>query len=446
MQKRWSLLPVVLLVPLGGCQGSNAAQSRQPPPPNVEYQLPVSGRVIDYADFPGSTEAIISVQVLARVSGYMTKVYFKDGTLVREGDKLFQIDPQQYKAELDRAEANVKQIEAHKWRLEREYLRAKNLLAMAKISQEEHDRYEGDYNETAANLKLAIANRDLAKLNYEWTEVRAPCAGLLSRRLVDPGNLIRADSTALTSIVSQDPMYVYFDVDEQNMLHHVRRLIQEGKIKASSEKAVPVLVGLSDEAPDYPHAGVVDFTDNRVDVNTGALRFRANVRNDKGILTPGLFVRVRLPVSEPHGTLFVREEALTSDQGRKILFVLVENTEPAAATTKPGALPGALPGAKPAERPKPSGPPAKYRVETRNVKIGSLRGKFRAIEGGLKPDEKIVVSGLQRIKTGSLVNATLKPTTESPPEEVAFENPPADLQQVAPAGRAVAHDTHDVRR
>jgi membrane fusion protein, multidrug efflux system len=442
MQKLWSLLSVLLLLPLGGCQGSNAATSRQPLAPNVEYQMPVTGRVIDYADFPGSTDAIISVQVLARVSGYMTRVYFKDGTLVQKGDKLFQIDPQQYKAEFERAEANVKQMEAHLWRLDREYHRAKNLLAVAKISQEEHDRYEGDYRETEANVKLAIANRDLARLNYEWTEVRAPCSGLLSRRMVDPGNLIRADTTTLTSIVTQDPMYVYFDVDEQNMLHYVRRLIKEGKIRASSEKAVPVLVGLADEAPEFPHAAVVDFTDNRVDVNTGALRFRANVRNDKGILTPGLFVRVRLPVSDPHPTLFVREEAITSDQGRKILYVLADN-KPGTTDGKP---PGAEPASKPADPPKSGGPAAQYRVETRTVKIGSLRGKFRAVESGLDPDAKVVVNGLQRVKTGTLVNATLKPTTESPPEEVAFTLPPADPQPVAPAGRAIAQDSRDAPR
>jgi multidrug efflux system membrane fusion protein len=443
MQKRWSLLLVLLLLPLVGCQGSNAATSRQPPPPNVEFQLPSSGRVTDYADFPGSTDAIISVQVLARVSGYMTKVYFKDGSLVTEGDKLFQIDPQQYKAELERAEANVKQFEARRWRQEREYHRAKNLLAVAKISQEEHDRYEGDYRETEAGLNLAIANRDLASLNYEWTEVRAPCTGLLSRRMVDPGNLIRADSTALTSIVTQDPMYVYFDVDEQNMLHHVRRLIKEGRIKAASEKAVPVLVGLSDEAPEFPHSGVVDFTDNRVDINTGALRFRANVRNDKGVLTPGLFVRVRLPVSEPHTTLFVREEALTSDQGRKILFVLVEN-KPQTAETKPA---GGHAEGKPAEPAKAVTATAKYRVETKTVTIGSLRGKFRAIESGINPDDKVVVNGLQRIKTGSLVNATLKATSESPPAEVAFQLPAAGPEQVAPAPpRAVARDTRSAPR
>jgi membrane fusion protein, multidrug efflux system len=424
MKQRSSLMLLFLAVSVFGCQGSNAGANRQRPPEDVKYQLPVLGRVIDYADFPGSTDAKFSVQVTARVSGYMTKVYFTDGTQVKKDDPLFQIDPQQFKAELDRAEGNFKQIEAHKWRLEREWRRARNLLAMSKVSQEEYDHYEADFKETEANLKLAQGNLDLARLNYEWTEVRSPLTGLLSRRMVDPGNLIKADNTVLTSIVSQDPMYVYFDVDEQNTLHHVRRLIRDGKIKATSEKAVPVLVGLSDEIskealPLFPHQGIVDFTDNHVDVNTGSLRFRAVVRNENGILTPGLFVRVRLPISDPHDTLFVREEALMRDQGRKIVYVLVDNAAPPADSK------GRAAGSAPAEVTKSaSGPRPKFKVETRQVEIGSLRGKFRAIESGLKADDKIVVSGLQRIKTGSEVNATLNPTTEKPPEEVAFQFQP----------------------
>jgi RND family efflux transporter MFP subunit len=413
MGRRWGLLLLPLLAPAGGCIGSNAATTKAAAAAKVEYQLPMEGRVTDYADFPGSTWAIIDVQVRARVSGYMTKVYFKDGSLVREGDKLFQIDPQQYKAELERAEGNVKQIEAHKWRLEREYHRAKNLLAMAKISQEEHDRYEGDYRETDANLKLAIANRDLARLNYDWTEVRASATGLLSRRLVDPGNLIKADDTVLTSIVSQDPMHVYFDVDEQNTLH-VRHMIREGLIKARSEKEVPVKVGLSDEAPSFPHEGLVDFTDNRVDVNTGSLRFRAVVRNEKGIFTPGLFVRVRLPIGDAHSTLFVPEEALSSDQGNKVLYVLVDNKPKAGDPKKSG-------------EPKKTGrPAAEFRVETRTVKTGSLRGRYRAIEEGLKPHEKVVVTGLQRIKMGSEVNAKQRPTPDAPPVDVTFKAAPVE--------------------
>ena len=157
----------------------------------------------------------------------------------RKGNLLFEIDPRQYKAELDRAEGNVQQIEAHVRRLKKEYDRAKNLLMKGSISQEEYDRYESDFKETEANLEIAKANRDLAALNLEWTEVRAPSAGLLSRRMVDPGNLIKADDTVLTSIVSLDPMYVYFDVHEQDMLK-VRRLMREGKIKAKAEKEVPV--------------------------------------------------------------------------------------------------------------------------------------------------------------------------------------------------------------
>ena len=291
------------------------------------YDLPVTRTVTDYEEFPGQTEAIISVQVRARVSGYMTKVYFKDGDLVEEGNLLFEIDPRQYKAEFERAEGNVQQIEAHRRRLEKEYHRAKNLLAMAKISQEEHDRYEADYKETEANLRLAKANRDLAKLNFDWCEVRAASSGLLSRRMVDPGNLIKADDTVLTSLVSLDPIYVYFDVHEQAMLR-IKRLMQEGKVKVKAQgaRAVPVQIALSDEE-NYPHEGIVDFTDNRVDINTGTLRFRAKIanpadRNGNRFIVPGLFVRVRLPIGDAHPALMIREQALVSDQGQKGVFII----------------------------------------------------------------------------------------------------------------------------
>ena len=208
--------------------------------------------------------------------------------------------------------------------------------------------------------------------------------------MVDPGNLIKADDTVLTSIVTQDPMYVYFDVDEQNMLK-VRRLIREGKIKAKSEKEVPVMFGLSDEAPNFPHIGTVDFTDNRVDVNTGSLRFRATVRNEKGILTPGLFVRVRLPIGDPHETLFVREEALASDQGRKIVYVISDETETKPrCEAKPGIEDGKPVGTNRNRRSTRSQWRAQSQrtrkgagnVVTKDLKVGSLRDGFRAIEAG----------------------------------------------------------------
>ncbi len=209
----------------------------------------------------------------------MTNVYFTDGTMVQKGDKLFEIDPRMYKADLDRARGTVAQYEAHVERLKKEYTRAKNLKDRGSISQEEHDRYEADYKEAEANLEVARANRDLAQLNMEWTEVQAPISGLLSRRMVDPGNLIKADDTVLTSVVSLDPLYVYFDVHEQ-ALYRIKRLLQQGKLKlkVQGEKAVPIQFAMVDEK-DFPHQGVVDFTENRVDLNTGTLRFRAKIDN-----------------------------------------------------------------------------------------------------------------------------------------------------------------------
>ena len=203
----------------------------------------------------------------------------------------FRIDPRPFQATLDRNKGTLEQAEAHARRLSNEYRRAKTLFEQGRsISREEYDRYAFDYSEAEAALSTARANVDLAALDLEWTEVKADLpegvTGRLSRRLVDPGNLIKADDTLMTTIVSQDPLYVYFDVHEQAMLR-IRRLIQEGKVKARSEKEVPLLIGLSDEKDAegnsiYPHQGMVDFTDNRVDVETGTLRFRAKVANPDG--------------------------------------------------------------------------------------------------------------------------------------------------------------------
>jgi multidrug efflux system membrane fusion protein len=409
MDRRASVSLIVLMAALSGCQGQSAAPPKLAP--NVEFQMPVAGHVTDFADFPGTTDAIVTVQVTSRVSGYMTKVYFKDGDQVEKDNLLFEIDPRQYKAEYDRAEGNLAQIDAHMRRLNKEYDRARTLLTKRSISQEEYDRYESDFKETQANLEIAKANRDLALLNLDWTQVRAPSAGLLSRRMVDPGNLIKADETVLTSIVTQDPMYVYFDVDEQNMLK-VHRLIREGKIKAKSDKEVPVLFGLSDESPNFPHNGTVDFTDNRVDINTGSLRFRAKVKNEKGILTPGLFVRVRLPIGDPHETLFVREEALASDQGRKIVYTI---------EWKPVFEDG-----KPVYEEKEKGPEKTkeqkmgWIVAAKPLKVGSLRDGFRAIEEGLVPTDKVIVTGLQKIRPGREVKPSEKPLDRQAPKDLSF--------------------------
>ena len=219
------------------------------------------------------------VEVRARVTGYLDKVLFEDGSEVKEGDVLFKIDPRPYEAALAAAEASVVQSEAHQRRLQFDHRRASNLFQRGAISREEVDRIQGDYSEAVAAVGIAQAQRDLAKLNLSFTDVRAPISGRTSRRLVDPGNLIQADSTSLTTIVSLDPIYVYFDVDERTLLR-LRRLIREGRIKSRTEAEVPVLVGLSDEEG-YSRRGIINFSDNRVDPSTGTLRVRGVIANPK---------------------------------------------------------------------------------------------------------------------------------------------------------------------
>ena len=384
----------------------------------------------DFEEFPGQTDSIYSVQVRARVSGYMTNVYFKDGSMVAKDDKLFEIDPRMYKADLDRAKGTVEQYEAHLARLDKEYHRAKNLLAKRSISQEEYDRYESDYKEAVANVEVARANRDLAALNLEWTEVRSPIAGLLSRRMVDPGNLIKADDTMLTSIVSLDPLYVYFDVHEQAMLK-IKRLLQEGKlskVKAQGDKEVPVQIGLSDEL-DFPHQGIVDFTDNRVDLNTGTLRFRAKIanptdRNGNRFIVPGLFVRVRLPIGDPHSALMIREQAMVTDQGRKTVFVIGDKTD------KDG---------KPVLNDK--GEPVQVTMVRDIGTPGVLRDGYREVEKGIEPGDKIVVSGMQRLRPGAEVKGEKydeKATAAAAKKREASQAPPSHS-----AGPGVAKEPAD---
>jgi multidrug efflux system membrane fusion protein len=381
---------------VAGC-GQASSQTAPPPPPatGVVYDTPITQVVTDYEDFPGRTDAIYTVEVRARVSGYLKRVYFHDGQEVRKDELLFLIDPRPFQATLDRQKGALEQAEAHASRLNNEYRRAKLLFEQGRaISREEFDRYAFDHAEAEAALSTARANVDLAQLDLDWTKVTADLpegvTGRLSRRMVDPGNLIKADDTMMTTIVSQDPLYVYFDVHEQAMLR-IRRLIQEGKVKAKSEKEVPLLIGLSDEKdregnPVYPHQGMVDFTDNRVDLNTGTLRFRAKLANPNQMISPGLFVKVRLPIGEAHPALMIREQALQSDQGLKKVFVLRSQDEK--------GNPYYLKDAK--GEPVPAYKPVAVDVGAPGV----LRNGFREISKGIKSGDLVVAVGMQKIRLG----------------------------------------------
>jgi multidrug efflux system membrane fusion protein len=413
-------LLIALVAAIAGC---NQAASQTGPPqqqePQVVYDTPITQVVTDYEDFPGRVEAIYTVDVRARVSGYLKDVNFRDGQEVKKDDVLFLIDPRPFQATYDRQKAALEQAEAHAVRLNNEYRRAKILYEQGRsISREEFDRYAFDHAEAEAALSTAKANLDLARLDLDWTKVRADLpagvTGRLSRRMVDPGNLIKADDTMMTTIVSQDPLYIYFDVHEQAMLR-IRRLLEEGKLKAKSEKEVTILISLSDEKdaatgePVFPHQGVVDFTDNRVDLNTGTLRFRAKMSNPNGFITPGLFVKVRLPIGDSHPALMVREQSLQSDQGHKKVFVLLPKDEKGNAyfimikdpLTKKKKL-----ALDEADKPIPG-----YRPVTVDVgALGVLRGRYREVnkeikEGdevnkGIKEGDLVVAMGMQKIRLG----------------------------------------------
>lgn len=382
---RAEVLVVVLLIAVG----CNRSQPKLAPtkPPEVIVDQPVTETVVDYEEFTGRTEAVPSVEIRARVSGYLDEVYFKDGATVTKGDPLFKIDDRIYKATLDREDATVRQSKARYDHAVADY---KRMLATPEgsLAPQERDKTTYERAESEAAYNAALAARKLAEINYNYTRIAAPISGRISRRMVDPANLVKADETMLTTIVSLDPMFAYFDIDERTLLRF-RRLLQEGKIKSAGESAVAVDVGVADEEG-FSLSGVIDFTENRVEPGTGTLRVRAEVKNPKLFLSPGMFVRIRLPVGLPHQAIVIPEEALSTDQGDKYVFVVNEQDE----------------------------------VVYRPVKPGALNQGRRVIDSGLQPGDRVIVRGQQRVRAGvkvtpKAVDPTGKPTPSQPPRTAA---------------------------
>jgi RND family efflux transporter MFP subunit len=303
------------------------------------------------------------------VTGYLKAVHFKDGTDVPKDAPLFEIDPQTYQSEYDRAKAAVTQAEAHRGRLERDFRRVALVPDRGSVTQEEVDKIAGDLAEARAAVGIALAQRELARQNVEFTKIRAPFSGRIGKRMIDPSNLVKANDTILATLVSLNPIYATFDLDEQTLLR-LRRLVREGKITSARNEAVAVHIGLADEEG-YSLTGVIEFIDNKVEAGTGTLRVRAQVDNDKLLLSPGMFVRIRLPVGKPKPSLVIPEEALGSDQGQRYVYVLNDKDE----------------------------------VVYRAVKLGPQVERLRVIEEGVKADDRVIVSGLQRVRPGVKVVA-----------------------------------------
>jgi RND family efflux transporter MFP subunit len=344
-----------------------------PPAPVAEFVVPVQKEVEDWDEFTGRTDAKESVEIRARVSGYLTQVNFKAGAIVKKGDLLFVIDPRPYEADLARADGDFKRAEAQVTLAKADLQRAEQLRNQKVLAQEGYDAKFAASKQADAALASAWGAQETAKLNLEFCRITAPIDGRVSRERVTVGNLIQPSATdagVLTTIVSIDPIYAYVDADERSILKY-QKLAREGKRKSAREGVVNVYLGLQNETG-WPHEGYIDFVDNRLDVGTGTLRVRAVFDNKEGYLTPGLFVRIRSPGSDLYPGLLIPDKAIGTDQGSK--YVLVVGAE--------------------------------NKAEPRPVVLGQLVDGLRVVKEGLKPDDKVIVSGLQSIRPGAVVQPT----------------------------------------
>lgn len=360
-------------VAVAGCTAP--PPSAPPVVPAVSVSYPVEREVTDYADYTGRTAAVESVEVRSRVWGYLEKVNFKEGALVKKGDVLFELDARPYEAQLEQAKAKVRQDEAQLAYDEAEYQRNLKLAPSGAVAKAELDKAAAARGVDIANIAADQAAVAARQLDVAYTKVIAPVSGRASRYIVNVGNLIQAGDqgggTLLTTIVSVDPMYVYFDADEYAVLK-VRNLIREGKLPSARDVDRPVWLGLGNEKG-FPHEGILNFVDNQVNPRTGTLRLRGTFPNKDEQLAPGYFARVRIAVSPPHRAVLISDRALDSDQGQRIVYVV----------------------------------DADNKVSIRPVQTGALHDGLREITDGLKPGERVIVTGLQQVRPGATVNPTL---------------------------------------
>ncbi|HEX4071005.1 MAG TPA: efflux RND transporter periplasmic adaptor subunit [Planctomycetaceae bacterium] len=379
-----SILSVCSLV---GCESSQA-DSNAAPPAVVIVSSPVEEAVVDSVDYTGRTDSAESVDIRSRVTGFLDKILFKDGSEVEKGAPLYRIDDREFQADLTAAKGELAKAKAEQQRTTADFTRVEGLRKKEAVTASQFDQSRAAKLEADAAVQSGTAKQDRAELNVTFSKIDAPIAGKISRSRITVGNLVDANSTVLTTIVSVDPMYVYFDVDERTLLALARET-REGKLEGRKTATVPVYMGLTGEKA-YPHAGTIDFLENRVNPETGTIRVRGVFSNPKPqrgerVIEAGLFARVRVPISKPKKALLVNERAIGTDQGQKFVYVVDSKDE----------------------------------VVFRPIQLGSMHEGLRVVTEGLNAGEKVIIDGLQRVRPGSVVSPKPGDMRSRPGEAVA---------------------------
>jgi RND family efflux transporter MFP subunit len=389
---------------LAGCERGEPAKAARNP--RVIVTKPITQTVMDYQDFTGRLDAVKTVDIRARVSGYVIEAPFKEGDRVKEGDLLFQIDPRTYQADLNQAEANLKLAIADRGLQQKNAERARRVYASRASAPEDYETAIAAEEKAVAAVGALQAAKERAQLYVDFTRVISPVTGRISRRFVDPGNLINADNTILTTVVTENPMYAYFDVDERTYLDLLESVEAEKSASVAAASGItpavsrkgswfeglhfPVMMRLANaDEFDVNKVGFVDFVDNRVIGTTGTVRMRGVFENHGGLLKAGLFVRIRLPIRSTYTATLIPDEAIQSDQERKYVWVVNSNNE----------------------------------VQYRSIELGQAIREWRVIrparkgkEGqeGLGLEDRVIVSGMQRVSKGRRVDAELQPPPAPP--------------------------------
>lgn len=377
---------------LTSCKPGAEAHAPKMPPPAVSVAKVIAREVTQWDEFTGHIEAVESVRIQPRVGGYLQKVNFREGDEVKRGEVLFVIDQRPFRAELERVKAELARAQTHSELMRIQALRAKQLLDKHVISDDEYDERIAADEQAKADIRATEAAVEVARLNLQYTEVRSPIDGRTSRALVTPGNLVAGgemipDATVLTTVVSLDPVYVYFEADEQTYLRY-GAMARNGERPSSRQVANQVKVGLSNST-DFPYTGHMDFVDNQVDPATGTIRARAVLDNKARIFTPGLFARIQVIGSGKFSAILVDDKAILTDQDRKYVYVLGPNNT----------------------------------AQRRDIKLGRQVEGLRIVTQGLTATDRVIVYGIQKIFFPGMPVAPQMITMGAPPASHKADKP-----------------------